>query len=279
MPPTEIPPTAVRPTAIVTGASRGIGKASAIALAEAGFDVAITARTVRRGDVADDPAGVGAGPLPGSLEETAEAIEAAGGTAHLIPLDLGDRERLIPAAYEAIEALGRVDVLVNNAIHTGPGNYERFLDADLDAFAQRIEGNIVAQAFFTHPIVAAMVAQGGGTVMFMTSGAAYAPPFAMPGKGGWGFAYTVSKGGFHRMAIQLAYEYAAEGLRAFNVQPGFVATERVKLTGGPVANIAATGVEPAVVGAAVAHIAAHPDDFESGSTIQLQDVAKSLGLL
>ena len=109
-----------------------------------------------------------------------------------------------------------------------------------------------------------MVAQGAGTVMFMTSGAAYAPPFAMPGKGGWGFAYTVSKGGFHRMAIQLAYEYAAEGLRAFNVQPGFVATERVKLTGGPVANIAAKGVEPAVVGAAVAHIAGAPRRLRVG---------------
>ncbi len=269
----------MRPTAIVTGASRGIGKASAIALAEAGFDLAITARTVRRSDVAEDPAGMGAGPLPGSLEETAEAIEAAGGAAHLIPLDLGNRDRLLPAAQEAIAALGRVDVLLNNAIYTGPGNYERFLDADLDAMVARIEGNVIAQMIFSRPIVAAMVDQGGGTAMFMTSGAAYAPPFAMPGKGGWGFAYTVSKGGFHRMAVQLAYEYAAEGLRAFNVQPGFVATERVKLTGGPVANIAAKGVEPAVVGGAIAHIAAHPADFESGSTIQLQDVAGELGLL
>ena len=99
-------------------------------------------RTVRRSDVAEDPAGVGAGPLPGSLEETAEAIRAAGGEAHLIPLDLGDRDRLMPAAREAIAALGRVDVLVNNAIYTGPGNYERFLDADLDAMADRIEGNV-----------------------------------------------------------------------------------------------------------------------------------------
>lgn len=261
-----------RPTAIVTGASRGIGKASAIALAGAGFDVAITARTVNRGDAAEHTLGG----LPGSLEETAELIEAAGGTAHPIQLDLDDRAALVPAALEAIEALGRVDVLVNNAIHTGPGNYERFLDADLDAMAQRIEGNIVAQAFFSHPVIASMVRHGGGTVMFMTSAAAYAPPFAMPGKGGWGFAYTVSKGGFHRMAIQLAYEYEAEGIRAFNVQPGFVATERVKLTGGPVANVAAKGVEPAVVGQAVAHIAANPHHFESGSTLQLQDIAAGL---
>lgn len=266
-----------RGRAIVTGASRGIGKATAIALAGAGYDVAITARTVHRGDTTLEPSGR-AGALPGSLEETAEEITAVGGTAYPVALDLSDRDRLIPAAHECLEALGGVDLLVNNAVWVGPGNYERFLDAPLDAAETRIFGNVTAQMIFMHPIIGAMVAGGGGTAMFMTSGAATRRPFALPGEGGWGFAYTVSKGGFHRMAIQLAYEYGDEGLRAFNVQPGFVATERVKMVGGPVADIAAKGVEPAVIGATIAHIARHPGDFESGSTIELQDVAKDLQL-
>ncbi len=68
----------VRPTAIVTGASRGIGKASAISLAEHGFDVVITARTVTREDVSPEPSGLSSRSLPGSLEETAEIIRSCG---------------------------------------------------------------------------------------------------------------------------------------------------------------------------------------------------------
>ena len=268
-----------RPRAIVTGASRGIGKATAIALAGAGYDLAITARTVHRSDQATEPTGNAVEPLPGSLEETAEAVEQAGGACNLIRLDLGDPDRLLPAAEEALHALGGADLLVNNAIWTGPGNYERFLDTAPQLTAQRIFGNITAQLMFSYPVVKTMVEAGGGLVLNMTSGAAYAEPFAQPGQGGWGLGYTVSKGGFHRMAIQLAFEYGADGLIALNVQPGFVATERVKMVGGPVSNIAARGVEPAVIGAAIASVAADPRRFDNGSCIRLQDVARSIGLL
>ena len=83
-----------RPRALVTGASRGIGKAVALALVKAGHDLAISARTVKPGEIRDNSLTVHRSdmrPLPGSLEETAEAIQAAGGTALLAPLDLTDR--------------------------------------------------------------------------------------------------------------------------------------------------------------------------------------------
>ena len=76
-----------RSVALVTGASRGIGKATAIALACAGFDVAMGARTVREGEGLDDSGRAGAGSLPGSLETTAAAVEANGRRA--LPITMG----------------------------------------------------------------------------------------------------------------------------------------------------------------------------------------------
>ncbi len=111
-----------RRIALVTGASRGIGKASAIALARSGFDVAITARTVREGEAIDESGGTGADAgIPGSLDTTAGEIEAAGVRALAIRADLLDRGSLLAAVDGVLDAWGRIDVLVNNAVHTGPG--------------------------------------------------------------------------------------------------------------------------------------------------------------
>ena len=266
-------------TAVVTGASRGIGKASAIALAKMGFDVAITARTMSKEDQSPEPSGLSAKMLPGSLEETAEIIRSFNVQAFPTYMDLMERDDLVPTAEAVIESLGSVDVLLSNAVYSGPGNYGRFLDNDLDGVADRIFGNVTAQMVFLKPILASMVERGRGTLLFMTSAAAYESPFAMPGKGGWGSAYTVSKGGFHRLAIQLGYEYGIDGITTLNLQPGLVATERVKIVRGPVENVASLGVEPEVIGEVVAHIASNTSDYISGETIQLQNVAKELGLI
>ncbi|HEY4334049.1 MAG TPA: SDR family NAD(P)-dependent oxidoreductase, partial [Ilumatobacteraceae bacterium] len=107
----------MRPTALVTGASRGIGKGIAVALAGAGYDVAITARTMHDGDpsaIAPESGAV----LPGSLETTAAAIEAAGGRAVSVRLDLLELDSLAAAVDAAVDGLGgRLDLLVNNAIY------------------------------------------------------------------------------------------------------------------------------------------------------------------
>ncbi|MEG3586186.1 MAG: SDR family oxidoreductase [Actinomycetota bacterium] len=268
-----------RGKAVVTGASRGIGKASAIALAKIGFDVAITARTVSRADHAPEPSGLSDKMLPGSLEETAEIIRSFNVQAFPVYMDLMDRDQLGPTAEAIISTLGCVDVLLSNAVYSGPGNYGKFLDNDLNDVADRIFGNVTAQMFFLKPILASMVERGSGTLLFMTSAAAYESPFAMPGKGGWGAAYTVSKGGFHRLAIQLGYEYGKDGVTALNLQPGLVATERVKILRGPVENVASLGVDPEIIGEVVAHVVSNTSDYVSGETIQLQKIARELGLL
>ena len=268
-----------RPLAVVTGASRGIGKATAIALARAGMDVVVTARTVTRLD--RDPAKVGDSDqsLPGSLEETIEAIERVGGRGWPVRLDLLELGGPAAAAAACVEVSGAVDVLVNNAIWTGAGNFTRFLDTDIDDVLRRVDANLSAQLIFTQPILAAMVQRGGGVILNVTSGAAYAPPFALPGEGGWGLGYAVSKAGFQRMTEQVAFEYARDGISALNVQPGFVATERVTLLQGPVANVAAHGSDPEAIGSAIAHVATHPAEYEAGSTVQLHKLAGALGLL
>ena len=175
-------------TAIVTGATRGIGRASAIALARLGYDVVITGRTQQEGDAAKRPE---AQALPelrtvtGSLASTAAAIEAEGRRAIPLVLDLLDRDALRPVAEEAIAALGHVDILVNNAIYVGPAGEKRFLETPADELEKRLFGNITAQLLFTQPVLAHMVERRSGVIANVTSGAGYNKPFAAIGQGGW----------------------------------------------------------------------------------------------
>jgi NAD(P)-dependent dehydrogenase (short-subunit alcohol dehydrogenase family) len=270
-------------TAIVTGATRGIGRASAIALARMGYDVAITGRTQQEGDAARRPEAEALPELQtvtGSLASTVAAIEAEGRRAHPFVLDLLDREALQPTALAAIEALGHVDLLINNAIYVGPAGEKRFLDTPIDEIEKRLYGNITAQLLFTQPILAHMVRRGSGVVANVTSGAGYNRPFAAIGAGGWALTYGVSKAGLNRIAEQLVVEHADDGLRFYNLQPGAVATERVLAAGEKLAFVAKHAAPVEVVGEAIARIVTSaPATFPNGGTLEVQDIAREWGLL
>jgi NAD(P)-dependent dehydrogenase (short-subunit alcohol dehydrogenase family) len=258
-----------RRRALVTGATRGIGRATAVALAAAGWDVAVCGRTRRAGE-GRDRSDTGAGrPLPGSLEETAAAVRDAGGTALELVSDLLDRPSVEAAGARVVAAWGGVDLLVNNAVDTGPGSMVPVLDLSVETLERKLAANAVAQYALVKAVLPAMLDAGGGVIVDVTSHTATADPPGPVGEGGWGLAYAASKAAFHRMAPLLAVELGDRGIRAFNLDPGYVETER------QVANAAALGLvghylgaPPSAPAAAIAWIADHPEELENGSTVR-----------
>ncbi len=245
-----------RPVAMVTGASRGIGRACAVALAVAGFDVAFTARTAKEGDGRDDSDAGGGVTIEGSLERTVTEVEEHGARALPLIADLTDFASLEAAVAEVVAAWGRLDVLVLNAVHTGAGSMMRIADTAIDQLETKLRANALAQVVLVKAALPTMRAAGGGRIIAITSYAATHEPPAPVGEGGWGYAYAASKAAFHRLAGHLAVELGDEGIVAVNVDPGHVMTERMQ------ANAARLGLEgryrgapPSAPAAAVAWLA------------------------
>jgi NAD(P)-dependent dehydrogenase (short-subunit alcohol dehydrogenase family) len=220
-----------RKVAFVTGASRGIGKAVAIGLAEIGYDIVATARTVHEGEKYDYSPTVkqeNQRAMPGSITATADEVRKRGREALPIRLDLLDRSSIDAAIERTLQEWGHIDVLVNNGIYQGPGVMDRFLDLSDDVIKKIFEGNVFAQIHLTQLVLRGMLERGGGTVIDITSNAALNDPPGPAGEGGWGFAYGASKGAFHRMAGMLKVELGARGIRAYNVEPGLIVHESQK---------------------------------------------------
>jgi NAD(P)-dependent dehydrogenase (short-subunit alcohol dehydrogenase family) len=221
------------PVALVTGASRGIGKAGAIALAAAGFDVAIAARTVREGDAQSEPNSVrGDDPvvaLPGSLESTAAEVAACGRRALIVPMDLLDLSSVEAAPATVLAAWGRIDVLFNNAIYQGRGTMDRILDMRMSDIDNAMHGNFAHQLRVIQLVVPHMIERGVGRIINMVSGSARHDPPGPAGAGGWGIGYAASKAAFGRIAGGIEAEFGDRGIRAFNVDPGNVITEKRRL--------------------------------------------------
>src|ERR1700722_10937260 len=267
-------------TALVTGASRGIGKATAVALARAGFDVAITARTLHEGDGVDE-SDTGAGRrVPGSLDATAQEVEACGRRALPIVADLHDPASLTAAVEQVLADFGRLDVLVNNAVDTGPGSMVPFVDLTIEQLQRKLYANVVSQAVLIKAVLPAMIDAGSGVIVDVSSHVAMGDPPAPVGSGGWGLAYAASKAAFHRFAPILGLEFAAFGIRIHNVDPGYVETER------QLVNAAALGLEgryrgapPSVPAAVIAWLATSGDaEALNGQTVLAQRLALDRGL-
>ncbi len=221
------------PVALVTGASRGIGKASAIALAAAGFDVALSARTVCEGDAHTQPNSVrGDDPvlaLPGSLESTATEVAQHGQRALIVPIDLLDLTSVEAAPATVLAEWGRIDVLFNNAIYQGRGTGDRILDLRMDDIDNVMRGNFAHQVRLIQLVVPHMIERGAGRILNMVSGSARHDPPGPAGAGGWGIGYAASKAAFGRVAGGIEAEFKDRGVRAFNVDPGNVVTEKRRL--------------------------------------------------
>ncbi|MCW2683869.1 MAG: Short-chain dehydrogenase/reductase [Blastococcus sp.] len=186
------PPGAGR-TAVVTGASSGIGAATAARLAEEGFEVVLGARRLDR------------------LTALADSI---GGRA--LQLDVTDQ-----ASVEAFAAaLDRVDVLVNNA--GGAFDAAAVADADLDSWLRTYDVNVLGTVRLTKALLPALRASGAGDVVFVSSTAAL---ISYEG----GASYTAAKHGVHTLAETLRLELNGEPVRVLEIAPGMVHTEEFSL--------------------------------------------------
>jgi NAD(P)-dependent dehydrogenase (short-subunit alcohol dehydrogenase family) len=269
--------------AFVTGASRGIGKAIALELASGGYDIAITARTVHEGEAREHSSTIRRSdvtPLPGSLTTTAEMIAALGRRVLTVPADLLDHPSLVSAADRVLSEWGRVDVLVNNARYIGPGHMDLILDTPIRVLRDHLEANALAPVVLLKALAPHMVARGSGTIINITSTVAYQDPAEPAGRGGWGLGYGFSKAALHRIAGIAAVELRDAGIRAFNVQPGFIATERIAQDMAAFGFDASTGAPPAVIGTVCRWLCDSPAAAAyNGNTIQGQELCAELGLL
>lgn len=258
--------------AFVTGASRGIGKAISLALAGAGYDVAVAARTLRKGDPTHDHStSIHTKidrPLPGSLEETAAEVEALGQKSLIVQLDLTDPASVERAMDQLIEAWGTVDVVVNDGRHIGPGLMDTILDTPVDQYRFFVEAHAISPIRIAQRLLPSMIKAGGGTFVTISSGAGtdfY--PSGYPGKGGSGLGYRLGKSSGHTLVGSILAEHAADGIRAFNVDPGLVGTERNLPDLVNLGFKVETSAPPAAIGAAVAWLVSDP----AADELQRQD--------
>ena len=250
-----------RPVAWVTGASRGMGADTARCFARAGYDVALTARDQSR------------------LDAVASDLRAAGAEALPFPSDLTDRASVAAFADAALERFGRCDVVANIGIYQGDDSVQLVMDTALDALLVTYEADVVAPVLLCQLAIPSMLEHGGGTIVNMSSSSVFLEPIGTVKKNGWSFCYVSAKAGVDQLASILNVEHGHQGIRAFNVEPGFVAygadfQEMLdKYPGRPVS-------PPECIGPALLWLVRSPDaDRLMKKRVSLPDLTNKLGLL
>ena len=190
-------------TAIVTGASRGIGRAIALRLAAAGAKVSCVARNVEK------------------LQETADAIAAAGGTAEVHPCDVVDSAAVSKLVEELNEKWGQLDIVVNNAGITRDTLIPRMSDEDWDAV---ISTNLRSVFLFTRAASQVMMRKRSGRIINISSVSGL---MGNPGQGN----YSASKAGIIGLTRTVARELAGRKVTVNAICPGFISTEMTDALG------------------------------------------------
>jgi len=206
--------------AVVTGSSRGIGKAIALRLASEGANVAVCARSERSTEK-----------LPGSVGETAAAIQALGRRALAIRMDVTIDREVEAMVHTVMNEFGRVDILINNAALAGlAGPGKPFLESDPDLLDSFYRTNVRAPYLISSRIGAVMANAGGGAIVNISSRMGRLPgPTPTPQRSGGevNMGYGISKAALDRFSAAIAVELFRFKIAVFGVYPGLTMLERL----------------------------------------------------
>lgn len=186
-----------RPVVLLTGATGGLGRTIATALAADGMRLALTARTAH------------------AVAELAAELRAADAAALPLPADITDPSAAHDVARQVLDAFGRIDVLIDNAGVEGPVG--PFWEAGLDEWWEAVRVNTMSTAAAAHAVLPSMVRQRGGRIVSISSAA---------GRHRWPTlsAYSVSKAAGIKCMENIAYEAREHGISTFSLHPGIVST-------------------------------------------------------
>jgi citronellol/citronellal dehydrogenase len=256
--------------AVVTGASRGIGKAIAERFAREGACVVCTARTLEEGD---HPL------LEGSLHTTVRGIQQAGGKALAVPCDVSDFDACVRAVNEARQAFGPIDVLVNNAALT---YFMPVVDFPLTKWLKSFAVNFHGPFYMSKLVLADMLARKSGAIVNISSGAAIGPgrgPYeetARRGRGGT--LYGAEKAALERFTQGLAAEVYADGVSVTCLSPSMVVATPGVLHHKLVRSAEDPNTEPeSMMADAALLLATEPLDKITGRVTYSQQILKEYG--
>ncbi len=207
----------MRKVALVTGASRGIGKAICAHLALHGYDIAAISRSVQPRDVT---------PFPGTIMETASLIESLGSKALPVKCDVGKPEEVRAAVDQSLSTFGRIDLLVNNARHEGPSMWGMFVDIEPEEMVASVNCNLMGPILFGRHVLPSMIHQGGGLIINVTSGVLHSARTVKPGNGTTGLLYPLTKTGLDALTFGLTPELREHNIAIIGLQPGRTLVER-----------------------------------------------------
>ena len=255
--------------AVVTGASRGIGKAVAIALAREGADIVIASRT----DAPKPNA-------PGTNAETAEAVRAFGRQALPVRTDLSRQADIDGLVKQTLDAFGRVDVLVNNAAFTGRPLFLPLWEMTREQWEVQFAVNVHAPFMLIKGFAPSMREHGGGVVVNVTSGSAHHVSLESGDQWSQGAGYGTTKAALNRMSNAVARELLPHNIAVIAMEPGYVLTELMEVAVKTRGIDATTAILTSVPANAVVYLAACPNPMaHAGQVVSAPDLAREHGLV